>query len=219
MCAESSTDTASQNMRHSAESCLLHCCSVTVSESSAGVSQTGKEIWREVKRRLLTSLVLTTGNMRASNAPFSMWTCSLEADTLEKVNNWFTSTQSKEAQRHAMLTLCLSDHSLQSWVSYYFLASCFSFYCPGKWYIKNWQFSKLALWHLTNPSNPSPIPFSSFPAFLSFTPPSLSNHVSITSAVGHKVLNNVESLGGESEKKKKILFWIISVWAARWRSG
>lgn len=27
---------------------------------------------------LLTSLVLTTGNIKASNAPFSMWTCSLE---------------------------------------------------------------------------------------------------------------------------------------------
>lgn len=28
---------------------------------------------------LLTSLVLTTGNNKASNAPFNMWTCSLEA--------------------------------------------------------------------------------------------------------------------------------------------
>lgn len=33
---------------------------------------------------LLTSLVLTTGNNKASNAPFNMWTCSLEAQKQKK---------------------------------------------------------------------------------------------------------------------------------------
>lgn len=41
---------------------------------------------------LLTSLVLTTGNIKASNAPFNMWTCSLKTIKMTDIKNTYKVT-------------------------------------------------------------------------------------------------------------------------------